>query len=472
MKAKRDFTSGPLFGKMILFTIPIILTGLLQLCYNMADNIVVGKFSGDEFALAAVGATGSLTGLVTNVFMGIGAGAGIVVAHSYGAKDYERVSRAVHTSITFSSIAGIAFGVILFFVAEPALTLMKINPVFIDKSILYVRILAFGIPASSIYNYSAAILRNVGDSRTPLIILSSSGLLNVALNLFFVIVCHMTVGGVALATVASQYASAVAVILVLILRKNTCYAFSFKKMRIDLPILKRSLRLGIPQGIQSSMFSISNVLLVSSMSGFNEFVFTGYTITNNIDAIVYHVCAGYSTTCLTFTAQNYGVKNRKRIHKVLLYSLIQVILVGFIVGQFVLIFNQPLAMLFMPDDATNVNVILEVVKDLSTLLLTTYFLFGVLSVLSGCLRGIGYSILQMVMYVIGLCGSRIIWIFFVFPFIDSPIWLMVCYPVSWLTTILMLGISRLIAEKKLKVKLSNPPAPQVKLNVNTETRKK
>ena len=449
-KKKRDFTEGPIFSKMILFTIPIILTALLQLCYNLADNIIVGKFSEEEFALAAVGATGALNGLIVNLLMGIGAGGAIVIAHAFGAKNYDKLSRAVHTSITFSLFAGIIFGVIFYLVSEPALIFMEIDESFIHLSIKYMKILAFGIPASAVYNYAAAILRSVGDSRTPLIILASTGLINVAFNLIFVIVFKMDVDGVAIATVISQYLSAISAVGILIIRKRAPYAFSFKKMMIDKNILGKAMRLGIPSGIQSSMFSISNMIIVSSMSSLGPHVYTGYTINSNIDSILYCVCSSFATACLTFTAQNYGARNKKRIHKVLLYSILQAVIVGFVCGMILLALTDPLTWLFMPEKATNIEVIVTTTKNLNTLLLTCYFLIGVLSVLSGALRGIGYSILQMILYVIGLCGTRVLWVYLVFPHWEDPVGLLVCYPVSWISTILMLSIARLVAEKKLK----------------------
>jgi len=451
---KRDFTEGPIFKSMLLYTIPIILTALLQLCYNMADNIVVGRWSGEEFALAAVGATGPLNNLIVNLLMGIGAGGAIVVAHAFGAKDYDKLSRAVHTSVTFSFIGGIIFGLIFFLVSKPALTLMGIDSAFIDLSVKYMRILAFGIPASSVYNYSAAILRSVGDSRSPLIILSCSGLINVGLNLIFVICFNMDVDGVAIATIISQYISAAAAVTLLVKRKNMPYAFSFKKMAIDKKILIESMRLGIPSGIQASMFSISNMIIVSSMNSFGPYVYTGYTINSNIDSILYCICSGFSTTCLTFTAQNYGAKNIKRIHKALLYSIVQAVSVGFICGQIILLFTDPLAMLFMPENQTNIDIILKTTRELTKMLLSTYFLLGVLSVISGALRGIGYSILQMILYIIGLCGTRVFWVYIIFPLWNSPVGLMVCYPASWIVSIIFLGAARVIAEKKLKIKLA------------------
>lgn len=447
---KKNFTEGPLFKQMVIFTVPIILTALLQMCYNMADNIVVGKFSGEEFALAAVGATGPLNGLIVNLLMGIGGGGAIVIAHALGAKDYKKLDRAIHTSLTFSFLGGIIFGLLFFFISKPALVLMDINPEFIDLSILYMQIYAFGVPASAVYNYTAAMVRSMGDSKTPLIILSISGLVNIGLNVLFVLGFGMDVDGVALATIISQYVSAVWVVLVLIKRKNMPYEFSFKKLSIDGKILKQSMRLGIPSGIQSSMFSISNMLIVSSMNTFDAYIYTGYTINTNIDNILYAVVSSFATTCLTFTAQNYGAKNRKRIHKVLLYSIVQVVVVGLFCGLTVLLLTKPLAMLFMPANATNIDVILKTTKELNLLLNTTYFLLGIISILSGALRGLGYSILQMILYTVGLCGTRVIWIYAVFPVLHSPVGLMLCYPASWIVCLILLGTSRILAEKKLK----------------------
>ena len=448
---KKDFTSGPIFKAMILYAIPVILTSLLQIFYGMADNIVVGRYSEEEFALAAVGATGPLNGLIVNLLMGIGGGGGIVVAHAFGAKDYKKLDRAVHTSLTFSFFGGIIFGLLFFFISKPALILMKINPVFIDLSIKYMQIYALGVPASAVYNYTASIIRNIGDSRTPLIILSTSGIINIILNLIFVIACGMDVDGVAYATVISQYVSAIWVIIALIKRKNAPYEFSFKKLTVDWKILKESMRLGIPSGIQASMFSISNMLIVSSMNTFDAYTYMGYTINTNIDNILYCLNVGFSTACLTFTAQNYGAKNRKRINKVLLYSILQVSVVVFTCGMILIPLTKPIAMIFMPANASgNIDLVLKTTKELNTLLQSTYFLLGILTVLSSALRGLGYSILQMILYTLGLCGTRIIWIYTAFPILNTPVGLMLCYPISWVVCLILLGTARVLAERKLK----------------------
>ena len=434
---------------MLFYAIPIILTGLLQIFYNLADNIIVGKFSGDEFALAAVGATSELTRMIINLLMGIGAGAGIIVAQAYGAGDKNKISKAVHTSITFSLLAGIFFAALFFLAARPALMLMDINPVFIDKSILYMQITAFGVPASAVFNYSAGIVRSIGDSKTPLWILSSSGLLNVALNLFFVIFLDMSVDGVALATVISQYASAIAILFVVTGKKNEAWAFSFKKMNIDLRILKASLLLGVPQALQSAMLNFANVTLVSSMNTFDAYVFTGYTINCQFQSIVDGVMTGFIIAATVFTAHNYGAKDFYRVKKVLALSLLQVTLFGVLTGQLVLLFKKPLAMLFLQENSEGLDTVLEVSASMSMLVISLYFLVGVLGVLSGSHRGLGCSVTQMILHVSGIFGTRFIWITLIFPLIKTPIGLMICYPLSWIITILFLGVTRYMIGKKL-----------------------
>ena len=447
---RRDFTEGPIFSQLIFYAIPIILTALLQYCYGMADNIVVGKFSGDEFALAAVGATAELTRLMTNLLMGVGAGAGIIVAQAFGAGDKDKLSKAVHTSVTFSVSAGILFAFIFYFAAEPALNLMGINPVFIDRSILYVRITAFGVPASAIANYSASIFRSVGDSKTPLVILSFSGIVNVILNLIFVVFFSMTVDGVALATVISQYLSALLLIWELVKRKGCEYAFSFKNAGINPKILKRSLLLGIPQAIQSSALNLANVLLVSTMNTFDGYTFTAYTINCQMQSLPDCIAVGFVVACATFTAQNYGAGNYLRIRKTLIYSLVQVATFSFIIGIVIVIFNEPIAMLFMPNDSTGAEAVLYTVKKMNMIVLTSYFIVGMLQTLSSALRGLGCSILQMILHVSGIFVTRFVWIFFVFPKIGTPTGLLLCYPVSWIITLALLGTARFIVGKRLR----------------------
>ena len=383
------------------------------------------------------------------MFIGLSIGSNVAIAKAIGERNDEKASRATHTGILVGLISGIIVSVIGLIFTRRLVELMKFDPEVIDKSALYLRIYFLGSPAVLVYNFGASALRAKGDTRRPLVFLTISGITNILLNLLFVIPFNMDVAGVGYATIISQYASATAAILVLIKRKNVSYNFSPRKMGIDKSILKRALRLGIPQGIQGAMFSIANVILVSSMNEFDGYIFTGYTITNQIDAIIYNICIGFSVTCLTFTAQNYGAKNLARVKKVLLTSILLVIASALLTSAVTLVFQEPLTLLFMPENSTNEETILAVARSLNFLVLGTYFLMGVLGVLSGSLRGLGRSVMQSALFLTGLCGTRILWIFAVFPFIKTPIGLMLCFPVSWTVAIILIGTARLAVGKKL-----------------------
>ncbi len=451
----QSFTEGPLFGKIILFTLPIMFTSLLQTLYNVADNVIVGRFSGDVLALAAVGSTGALTALIINLLINVSAGTGVVVAQAYGAKDYDTLSRASHTSISFSAIAGIVFMILCFSIARPALILMGTQPELLDKAVLYVRIISLGIPASSVYNFAAATLRSVGDSKTPLIILSSSGLINVVLNLFFVIVCGMTVDGVAIATIVSQYASAVWVLAILVRRRGESYAISFKKLAIHKATLLRVLRFGIPAALQGAMFSISNMFIATATNVFTNIEISAKTITSNIDGIVYSSLCSYSHASMTVTAQNYGANKKRRIRRVFGYTLIQVTVLGLALGYLLLAFVRPISSLFIDVTDPNREIILDKSGELLTMLLSTYFVFGIQDTCSGMLRGLGYSISSMVMSVIGTCLVRVLWVvaFYNIPAIHSFRALYAVYPISWITSAIAFGIFALVIILRLSRKI-------------------
>lgn len=451
-KTKATLTEGPIFSKMILYVLPIMLTGILQLLYNMADHVVVGQFSGDETALAAVGSTASLTNLIVNLFMGITAGSGVVVARSFGAKDYDRLSRAVHTSMLFALLGGVVFSVIGFSVAFPALDLMGTNADIIDSATLYMRIICLGVPATAVYNFGATILRSVGDSKTPLYILASSGLVNVGLNLLFVIVCHMTVDGVALATIISQYVSALVVVIILCKRSTTVYALDFKKLKIDKRLLLQILRFGIPAGIQSSLFSISNVAITTAVNGFDTATVAGKTIAGNIDGILYTSLNSYLHAAMTFTAQNYGAGKLQRIKKTLGSALIQVLIVGISLAAIILTFGREFGSLFVDSSAPNKEAVIKAVLDMLRVTVPFYFMCGVMETLSGVLRGLGYSMAPMVMSVGGICGIRILWILTAFQLepLHNIGGLYLCYPITWTATALMLFITLLIIWPKVK----------------------
>ena len=451
-KNKTDFTEGPIFWKITKFALPIMLTGVLQMLYSMADNIVVGRFSGDPNALGAVGSTSAITSLVINFLVGASSGSGVVVSQEFGAKNEEKLSRAIHTSLLFSFLAGLLFSIISFVITRPSLVLMETQSELLEGAVLYMQIVSFGILGTSVYNYASTILRSLGDSKTPLIIGSCAGILNVLLNLFFVIGCKMTVDGVAIATVISQYASAVAVLIALNRRKGQPDQFKLSRLCLDGKLLKRILRLGIPAGLTSATFSISGVILTNGINTLSKEAISAFTITNNIDGITYLACTSFMHAALTFSGQNYGAKKPERIKKSLLYSLIQVTVVGIALGMLELIFAEELASLFVSVDDPSRAEILRITKEMVTLLLSTYFICGIMDVFSGTLRGIGYSLTPTIITLSCVCGFRILWRFFVFPLegFNSAVMLMLCYPISWAMTTIAHAITFALSGKKLK----------------------
>ena len=454
-KVKQNLTEGPLFIPMIRFVVPIILTGMLQIFYNMADNIVVGRFSGDSLALAAVGSTSSLSNLIVNLLIGIAGGAGVVIAQSYGAKNFDKMKRAVHTSVLFSIIGGIAFCIFGMLISGPALSLMDTKAELMSRAVLYMRIICAGIPAVSVYNFGAATLRSVGDSKTPLFILSISGISNVLLNLFFVIVCKMSVGGVAFATIASQYISAVAVITVLIRRKDMPYTLKRNMLKIDGKILGEILRLGLPAGFQGTLFSISNILLTSGMNSLPTTDISGKTIAINIEGLVHTSMNSYLHAAMTFTGQNYGAKKPDRIKKSIIYAVIQVTFVGIVGGQLLNLFARPLASLYIDAADPNKEAVLEAAIQLMGFMLSVYFMCGLMDTLSGALRGLGYSMIPMIVSIGAICVLRAIWVFFIFPTekFHSLIGIYTIYPISWFLGLSALAIALLILFKKVRLKL-------------------
>ncbi|MBQ8689351.1 MAG: MATE family efflux transporter [Clostridia bacterium] len=449
---KLPLTEGPLFWRIILFALPIMATGVLQILYNMADNIVVGQFSGNPNALGSVGSTSSLTNLIVNLLLGIAAGTSVVVAQAFGAKQDKVVSRAIHTALIFSLVGGLIFMGIGLGVSRPALELMKTRPELLDGAVLYFRIICLGIPATAVYNFGAAILRSVGDSKTPLIILSSTGLINVGLNFFFILVCDMSVDGVAIATIVSQYLSAISVVTVLWLQRNKSYGFSFKKLCFDFALLKRILRFGIPSGIQSSLFSISNIILTSGINSLGDHVIKAYTISNNIDAITYTSCNSFHHAALTFTGQNFGAKKYDRIKRVMIYSLAQVLFFGIAIAQLELLFCNELASLYIDANDVYKEEIMGYARDMMKVLLNTYFLCGIMDVFSGILKGLGYSLAPMIMSLSGICALRIFWVFVVFPLekFNTHTGLCLSYPLSWTVTALMFLVTLVIVWHKIK----------------------
>ncbi len=454
VKTSRNFTEGPLFVRMFIYAIPIMLTGILQMLYNMADHIVVSQYSGDNTALAAIGSTSSLINLVIGLLMGIGGGAAVVIAQLIGAQRRDEVSRASHTAMLFSFLGGIFIMCLGLLISEPILALMGTKTEIFAGARLYFRIICLGFPASAMFNFGAAILRAAGDSRMPLYILATSGIVNVLLNLVFVVLFNMTVDGVALATVISQYLSAAGILFILIRRKSEDYSISPRRLSLDRRLLFRILRLGIPAGIQSCLFSLSNVILTSAVNQFDTVTITAKTIQGNIDAFTYTVMTAYFQTVLTFTGQNYGADKPDRVKKTLFYGLFQVVAVGIIVSRLEILFIEPLCSLFIEGGSLGYDLIMHEAKEATVFMLKVYFLCGVMEVLSAALRGLGYSIAPMLTVLIGACGLRVAWIYLVFP--DERFHtlkgLLTCYPVTWTITCLALSVLLTVALIKLSKK--------------------
>ena len=449
-KGRPNFTEGPIFWRLFAFTLPIILTGLLQVLYNMADNVVVGQFSGDEQALAAVGQTSSTNAFMVNLFIGLSAGAGVVVAQLFGAGQKRELSRCIHTAMTLSFIVGVGLFAVGLVVLRPVLSLI-VKPELLDKSTLYMLIIAAGYPAMSVYNFGSSIVRSLGDSKTPLVILALSGLLNVLLNLVFVIVFHMSVAGVALATVTSQYASAAAVIFLMMRQSDDSTRYNPKKLMLDRGLLSRMLVCGVPASIQSCIFSLSNMLLTSAVSTFPVETISGNTIASNLDGITYTCMNSFTSSVMTFAGQNYGAMKKERVWKVLWYSTLQVLIVGIGVAQLELLFAEPIASLFVGSDVVNRAKVIEQAIVVMNSILNWYFLCGVMSVLAGFLRGVGNSTGPMITAVSCVLIVRIVWIFVFFPMNpDSIAWLNVSYPITWIATVLCNVVLILFEARRLK----------------------
>ena len=467
---KLPLTEGPIFGRMILFALPIMLTGILQTLYTMADNIIVGQFSGDPTALGAVGSTTTLNSLILTLMLGISIGTSVVVAQSYGARNERVVSRTVHTALTFSLISGIVLMTLALLLSRTALELMNTDPTLIDNAEKYFKIICIGIPATAVYNFSGGILRSVGDSKTPLIILSSTGLVNVGLNVFFVCACGMSVEGVAIATVVSQYLSAIVAVLVLWHRRDECYGFNPKKICLDGMLLKRILRLGIPSGLQSAMFSISNILLVSGINTLGPAAVNANTISSNIDAITFLACNAFNAAVMTFTGQNYGAGKLDRVKKTVVYGLIQVGVFGILIGQLELLFADKIASLYIAADHPDRAEIIELTLGVLVMILNVYFICGLMDVMAGALKGLGYSVSPMIVSVICICGTRIIWRYVAFPFetFNTIEGIYLSYPISWSLAFICYLVLYITAKRKIKKRLNLTTATQTDKKTTVE----
>lgn len=432
-KYEIDMCNGTLMDKLISFSLPLMLSGILQLLFNAVDIIVVGRFTGSQ-ALAAVGSTTALINIFTNLFIGISLGANVLAARFYASGKEKEMSETVHTSITLALISGLVMALAGVLLARFALNLMGTPNDVIDQSVLYMRIYFLGMPFFMLYNYGAAILRAVGDTKRPLFFLVISGMTNAVLNLVLVIVFHMGVAGVAIGTIVSQLISSILVLRCLY-TSNTSYRLYFSKLGIKTQYLKQIFQVGIPAGIQSTVINLSNALLQSSVNSFGSVAMAGYTAANNIFGFLYMSVNAVTQSCMSFTSQNYGVKKLKRMDRVLLDCMILSVGVALTFGCGAYFFGPELLKIYT-SDADVIRCGVEV------LAFTTvpYFCCGIMDLLPGALRGMGHSGVPMILSIIGTVGTRIVWIFGLFPAHRSLSFLFISYPVSWILTILMQAV--------------------------------
>lgn len=438
-----DMCNGPLFGKILLFTLPLMLSGILQLFFNAADVVVVGRFAGNE-ALAAVGSTGSLTNLLVNLFIGLSVGANVLVARDYGAKKEWEVSQTVHTSMIISAAGGILLAVIGIVAARPLLLLMDTPANVIEHSVLYMRIYFLGMPVMLLFNFGSAILRAVGDTRRPLFYLIIAGVTNVALNLCFVIAFHMGVAGVALATVISQCVST-ALIIRCLARSEGCFKLCFDKLRMNWNKFGKIAAIGLPAGIQGSLFSVSNVLIQSSVNSFGSVAMAGNTAGSNIEGFVYTAMNSVHQTAVSFTGQNLGGKQYGRINKILIECLIFVVMIGLVMGNGAVLFGNRI-LGFYSSDPEVIAYGLQRMK----VICTFYCLCGVMDVLVGSIRGLGYAVMPMIVSLLGACAFRVVWIYTVFQWDRTLHTLYISYPVSWALTALVHAVCFAVVRSRIK----------------------
>ena len=428
---QQSMLQGPLFGSIVSYTIPIILTSLLQLLFNAADLVIVGRYCG-SISVAAVGATGSITGLIVNLFIGLSLGAGVSTAHAIGGKNEVETHRTVHTAVPTALVSGAVLTVVGIAFSEDFLRWMGTPENVLPLSALYMRIYFGGILFTMVYNFCAAILRAAGDTKSPLIFLTIAGVINVVLNVVFVTVFHMNVAGVALATIISQGVSAVLVVWALMRRTDAC-KLQLKKMHFYKKQLGKIVSLGLPAGIQSSMFSISNVVIQSSINSFGDIFMSGNAAASNLEGFVMVAMDAFNQAALNFTGQNAGAGQYKRVRKILITCLACTAVVGLAGGLTMYAFGRQLLAIYITDSAEAIDYgVLHLAY-----VCAPYFLLGTANVVSGALRGLSVSVSPMIISVLGICGVRIVWIYTIFglPQYHTPGCLFFSYPLSWVITL-------------------------------------
>lgn len=436
-------TTGPFFKKILIFAFPLMLTGVLQLIYNAADIMVVGRFAGSA-ALAAVGSTSSLINLIINLFIGLSTGAGVITARHIGANLSERMHKCVHTAMAISIISGFAVCLFGYFLSGTFLKLMGTPEDVLPLATKYLKIYFLGAPASLVYNFGASIVRATGDTKRPLYILASTGIVNVILNLVLVVVFHLDVAGVAIATIVAQYISAILIVARLTHLPNECRV-NFKKIKIYKQELKEIMRIGVPAGFQSSLFSFSNVLIQSTINTFGSVAMAGNTAAQNADAIIYTCTNAVAQTAMTFTSQNIGARKYENLRKIFFICLGTAFSISIVLGALGLIFPHQIIGIF-----TTEKDVIEIGTQRLYILMTTYFICSLMDV-AGCqIRGMGKSVEPMVITLLGACGIRVLWLYTGFP-LRKELWnLYLSYPISWTITFIALMICYFVFEKKAK----------------------
>lgn len=438
-----DMCNGPIFGKLLVFALPLMLSGILQLLFNAADIVVVGKFSGSH-ALAAVGSTGALINLFVNVFIGFSIGTNVLVAQYFGARDEKNVHETVHTSILLGIVGGFILIVAGMVFAKPMLEWMDTPEDVLSHAVLYMRIYFIGMPAMLVYNFGAAILRAIGDTRRPLYYLLSAGMINVILNLFFVIVLDMGVAGVATATVISQIVSAILIVRCL-MHSDGIYRLDLHELKIYKRKMVHIAKIGLPAGVQGAVFSLSNVLIQSSVNSFGSIAMAGNTAAGNIEGFVYTSMNAVYQTALSFTSQNVGGERQDRIPKIVFQCLAIVTVVGAVLGNLAYQCGPFLLNIYSSDPE-----VIQYGMSRMQIICQWYFLCGIMDVAVGILRGMGYSVMPMLISLAGACGLRVLWIFTVFVWKHSLFVLYLSYPITWTITLAVHFICFFVIWKRKK----------------------
>ncbi|SCI92955.1 Staphylococcal virulence regulator protein A [uncultured Clostridium sp.] len=441
-KFEIDMCNGSVMDKLISFSLPLMLSGILQLMFNAVDIIIVGRFTGSQ-ALAAVGSTTALINVFTNLFIGISLGSNVLAARFYASGKAKEMSETVHTSILFALISGIVMAIAGLLFSRLALELMGTPSDVISQSSLYMRIYFLGMPFFMLYNYGAAILRAIGDTKRPLFFLIISGLLNAGLNLFLVIVFHLGVAGVAIATIISQMVSCILVIRCLC-RSEGIYQLHFSELTLKTAYLKQIFQVGIPAGIQSTVINFSNVLLQSSVNSFGSVAMAGYTAANNIFGFLYVAVNSITQACMSFTSQNYGVGKYKRMDRILADCMILTVGISLVLGCGSYIFAPEILKIY-----TSSPEVIQCGTEILAYTTATYFLCGLMDLFPGPMRGMGYSAVPMILSIIGTVGTRIVWIFGLFPHHRTLSFLFISYPASWLLSIVMQVICLYFVRKRV-----------------------